>query len=114
MKIIPAKKSDLPDILKLQLKAFNEVAALLNNNQLPALSQNLKEVEEEWHNGIILKYIDEENNIIGSVRAYQDEKLNCHIGKLIVDPSHQKQGIEEGLMKAIEKYFILIHGKNNK
>ncbi|MEE9913064.1 MAG: GNAT family N-acetyltransferase [Deltaproteobacteria bacterium] len=42
--------------------------------------------------------------IVGSVRAYQKDDT-CFIGKLVVLPGYQNQGIGKALMREIEKQF---------
>jgi ribosomal protein S18 acetylase RimI-like enzyme len=39
------------------------------------------------------------------VRGYVDSNDVCHVGKLIVHPGYQNQGIGKALMYEIEKYF---------
>ena len=47
---------------------------------IPPLKQMLEEVYDEFNKGIILKAIDENGVIIGSVRTYQDAGT-VYIGK---------------------------------
>ncbi len=82
------------------------VAKLLNKNDLPPLLQSIEEIQNEYQQSIILKYILEDNKIIGSVRGFLDNDNFCHIGKLIVYPDFQNQGIGKILMYEIEKYFL--------
>ena len=101
MTIQRAEMADLQEILDLQYLAYQSEAKLLNNPDIPPLRQTLDEVEREFRNGIILKATDMDNTIIGSVRAYtQDGTL--YIGKLIVRPDRQGQGIGTKLLAAIE------------
>lgn len=51
-----------------------------------------------------MKAVDENNTIIGSVRAYYD-KGTVYIGKLMVHPSKQRSGIGTQLLIAIENEF---------
>lgn len=101
-----AEIEDLVEILSLQKKAFTEVAKLMNKFDLPPLLQTIEEVRSEYKQGIILKYLSKENKIIGSVRGFSDENNICHIGKLVVDPDYQNQGIGKILMSEIEKRFL--------
>lgn len=98
-----ADKNDLQEILNLQYKAYQSEAKLLNNSEIPPLKQTLNEIEKEFDDGIILKVINEDNFVVGSIRAYsQNDTL--FIGKLIVLPDLQGQGIGTKLLIGIEKF----------
>ncbi len=99
-----AQKNDLEAILELQYLAYQSEAKLLNNPDIPPLKQTLENVVNEFQKGIILKAVDENNVIIGSVRAYS-ENGNVHIGKLIVHPQKQRNGIGTKLLLEIEKEY---------
>lgn len=104
MIIKKAEKKDLHKILDLQYLAYRSEARLFNNPNIPPLSQTLAEVESEYEKGIVLKAVDENNVIIGSVRAFSD-KGTVYIGKLMVHPQKQGQGIGTQLLLAIENEF---------
>ena len=99
-----ACKEDLKEILSLQYIAYQSEAMLFGTTDIPPLKQTLEEVLLEFQRGIILKTTDENGNIIGSVRAYQ-ENGTAHIGKLMVHPDFQKKGIGSMLLSEIEKQF---------
>lgn len=104
-KIEQAEIIDLPEILHLQKKAFEEVAKLMNKCDLPPLLQSIEELKNEYKDSVILKYLSNNNKILGSVRGFLDDSNICHVGKLVVDPNFQNQGIGKALMYEIEKYF---------
>lgn len=104
MKILKAQYSDLQNILELQFLAYQSEAELLNNYEIPPLKQTISEIQNEYVNGIILKAVDDCENIIGSVRAYRDSET-VYIGKLIVHPEHQKKGIGTALLREIETFY---------
>lgn len=107
MKIVKrAEIIDLPEILALQKKAFAEIARLMNRYDLPPLLQPIEELQAEYQYNIILKYLLEDNKIVGSVRGFLDDNNICHIGKLVVDPDFQNQGIGKTLMNEIERHFL--------
>ena len=143
LNITSATRADLPAILNLQKKAFLEVARAFNLKSLPPLEQTLDSLTDEFKNGIILKalfantptvkhdranqfldtglrpYDNDDAIIVGSVRAYQKEDT-CHIGRLVVLPEYQNQGIGKALMREIEhqyqgivKRFELFTGMND-
>jgi ribosomal protein S18 acetylase RimI-like enzyme len=103
MNIIQAQITDAEEILKLQKLAYQSEAEIYNDFNIPPLTQTIEELINQFKNHIFLSVVENET-IIGSVRAIiQDE--TCYIGRLIVHPSKQNQGIGTALMKEIEKYF---------
>ncbi|MGM9572501.1 MAG: GNAT family N-acetyltransferase [bacterium] len=104
MNIKKAEKEDLQEILDLQYIAYQSEAKLFNNPNIPPLKQTLSEVENEYQKGIILKALDENGVIIGSVRAYTANGT-AYIGKLMVHPQKQHQGIGTKLLLEIEKEY---------
>jgi GNAT superfamily N-acetyltransferase len=101
--IINAEFKDLQEILNLQYLAYQSEAKLHNNYTIPPLTQTLEELVRECDNGILLKAIDDNNVIIGSVRGYI-ESNTLFIGKLMVHPKHQGNGIGSQLLHAIEQF----------
>ena len=104
MKILRANETDLNEILELQYLAYQSEAILLRNKNIPPLKQNLKDLQEEYKKKIFLKAIDENKKIIGSVRFFLEDDA-VYIGKLIVNPSNQRQGIGTKLLLEVEKIF---------
>ena len=102
MKIQKAQEIDLRKILDLQCLAYQSEARLLNNPKIPPLKQTISEVKKEFENGVFLKALDGSEAIVGSVRAYSRDGT-LYIGKLIVHPDLQGQGIGTSLLKEIEK-----------
>ena len=100
-----AQKEDLEEILKLQYLAYQSEAKLFGNIDIPALMQTLEEVYDEFQKGAILKAVDDGGIIIGSVRAYQDGGT-VYIGKLMVHPSKQGQGIGTQLLHKMKKQYL--------
>lgn len=99
-----AQKEDLEGILKLQYLAYQSEAELFGNMAIPPLRQTIEEVYDEFQKGVILKAVDDRGVIIGSVRAYQDGET-VYIGKLMVHPSKQGQGIGTQLLLEMEKQY---------
>lgn len=102
--IRPARREDLTDILALQYRAFGQVAETMNNSDLPTLKETEDELAAAYTTGTILKCTID-GRIVGSVRGKADTEGICQIGKLIVDPDCQNQGIGRTLMEAIEEHF---------
>ena len=107
--IKPVVQEDLEEILILQKVTFMEVAKLMNNYNIPPLLQTIQDIENDFKSCTILKYLSPNNQIIGSVRGNIYDDNVCYIGKLIVHPDFQNQGIGKALMVEIERYFPTCH-----
>ena len=94
---------DAEQILALQKLAYRSEAALYEDDALPPLLQTLEELREEFEAQVFLKASAEER-IVGSVRAFVQDST-CFIGRLIVHPQFQGQGIGSALMTEIERRF---------
>ena len=104
VKIEKAEREDLNEILELQYLAYQSEAALFGTNDIPPLRQTLDEVVEEYNVGIILKMVDENGIIIGSVRAKENNDT-VYIGKLMVHPDYRGNGFGTKLLSEIEHLF---------
>lgn len=102
MIITKAERSDLESILKLQYLAYQSEAILLDDFSIPPLKQTIDEIKQEYDRSIFLKATDDNNDIIGSVRAYV-ENNTAFIGKIIVLPAKQGQGVGTKLLFDIER-----------
>lgn len=104
MEIMNAELEDLKEILELQYLAYQSEARLHNNYSIQPLVQILEEVEQEYQKGTILKGINKEGTIIGSIRGYV-EGDTLYIGKVIVHPDQQGKGYGGQLLRAIENMY---------
>ena len=103
-RIEKANLEDVDEILRLQYLAYQSEAALFENIDIPPLTQTIDEVTEEYEKGLILKMIDDDGAIIGSVRAKEADGT-VYIGKLIVHPDHRRKGYGRRLLTEIERNF---------
>jgi ribosomal protein S18 acetylase RimI-like enzyme len=94
---------DLAEILALQKVCYYQEAEIINDFTIKPLLQTINEIGRDLQEQVILKAVLE-NRIIGSVRAFEKEG-SCHIGRLIVRPDHQNQGLGKRLMNEIESLF---------
>jgi len=95
---------DISEILSLQKEAFYEEAVKHNDLLMQPMVQTLKEIEEEFNTNTIFFKKEIDNQIVGSVRAYVENKI-CFIGKLVVAKEYQKRGVAIFLMNELEEYF---------
>ena len=98
-----AKIKDAKGILDLQKLAYKSEAEIYNDYTIPPLTQTLEEIRTDFESHVFLK-ASSDRRIIGSVRAHT-RKETCLIGRLIVHPDFQNQGIGTKLMTEIERYF---------
>jgi ribosomal protein S18 acetylase RimI-like enzyme len=101
--ITTASPEDADAILVLQRLAYRSEAELYGDDTLPPLTETLDQLRAEFGHRLILKAVDN-GLIVGSVRAHQ-EGDTCHIGRLIVHPDRQGQGIGTALMHEVEARF---------
>lgn len=99
-----ATATDAPAILALQQAAYQSEAELYQDWSIPPLTQTLAELQQEIAvSAVLIASLD--NRLVGSVRAVQQTDGSVAIGRLIVDPALQGQGIGSCLMAAIEAAF---------
>ena len=107
MLITESDKNDFKDILELQKLSYQQEAQIYNDYNIPPLKQTYDEILNDYDKMIILKAI-EDNRIIGSVRAYENNN-SCYIGRLIVHPNFQNKGIGTKLMNKMEDKFTSVN-----
>lgn len=95
-----AVAGDAQAILALQKLAYQSEAVLYNDWSIPPLTQTIESLLEEFSVSVVLKAMIG-SQIVGSVRAKVNDEI-CAIGRLIVHPQFQRQGIGSRLLKAIE------------
>jgi len=95
-----ATRADAPAILELQKLAYRAEAGLYDDRNLPPLTQTLEELRAEFAESVVLKAVAD-GVIIGSVRARRDGDT-WHVGRLVVHPDFQGQGLGTRLLRAIE------------
>jgi GNAT superfamily N-acetyltransferase len=101
--IIQATVADAAEILALQKLAFRSDAERHGDFSLPPLLDELVAFRERFADHLFLKAV-EEGRILGSVRAAERDGT-CFIGRLVVQPTRQGQGLGTALMRAVEARF---------
>ena len=100
MNILPALQQDLPEILALQRAAFAAEAQLVNDWNIPPLTQTLDELADDWRKGIMLKAQSGQGALVGTVRGHAAQD-GYYIGRLAVLPQWQGKGVGSALLEAI-------------
>jgi ribosomal protein S18 acetylase RimI-like enzyme len=103
MEIEKATVLDAEELLTLQKLAYRSEAEIYNDFKIPPLVQTLESIQKDLEDQFFLKALIS-GRIIGSVRAYA-QGTTCYIGRLIVNPEFQNQGIGTKLIYEIEKTF---------
>ncbi len=98
--ILKAKKEDERAIYELQKLVYEQEADKFG---ISPLKQSLAEIHVDFQKCTILKAILDDE-IVGSIRAYLSNGA-AHIEKLIIHPDKKGLGIENELLRQIEKYF---------
>jgi ribosomal protein S18 acetylase RimI-like enzyme len=104
MIIEKANNNDANEILFLQKLCYLSEAEIYSDYTIPPLIQTLDEIKADFNNYYFLKVV-EKGRIIGSVRSRISSPGTCYIGRLIVHPDFQNQGIGTQLMNEIEEIF---------
>lgn len=99
--ITEAVAGDAGEIWTVQQAAFLSEGRLNGSYDLPPLTQTLAELEASLSQGLVL-VARRKGRLIGSVRAEVSSNGFWFIGRLMVAPDLQRQGIGRQLMDAIE------------
>ncbi len=95
-----ATPEDAIGILDLQKLAYESEAQIYNDWTISLLLQTVEEIQNEFSTHLFLKAVSK-HSIIGSVRA-RAIGTTCHIGRLVVHPKWQNQGLGAHLLTEIE------------
>ena len=95
-----AHEADADTLLALQRRAYASEARLYDDWTIPPLTQDLASLRAEIATLTFLK-ASTDGAIVGSVRARVVDGC-AQVGRLIVDPPYQRQGIGSALLRAVE------------
>ena len=92
-----------PEILALQKLAYVSEAETYNNFHIQPMTQSLDDLLREFETHTVFKAV-QGGKIVGSVWTLF-KNGTCHVGKLIVHPEAQNQGIGSALMRYLEDFY---------
>jgi ribosomal protein S18 acetylase RimI-like enzyme len=98
--IADAVPEDAGELMTLQRAAFVVEGRRYHDFDLPPLTETLDEVRTAVRTGLVLKALDG-TRIVGAVRGEIDGET-CRVGRLVVAPDRQGQGIASRLMTELE------------
>jgi ribosomal protein S18 acetylase RimI-like enzyme len=104
MLISSAEPADAPEILAIVHAAFRPVAEQYGMASLPPLEDTLEDLLAEVRTHVILKAVDDDGRIVGSIRG-RVCRGTCEVGRLAVEPGVQGRGIGTALAREIEARF---------
>lgn len=105
MKIVRADTSDIPELYRLHLLAFESEAEMIGSRQVPALLETESENALDFCNWVTLKAVDDSGRIAGAVR-YRKSGDVTEIGRLMVHPESRRQGLAQRLLSEVNRLCL--------
>ncbi|GGT29993.1 GNAT family N-acetyltransferase [Nonomuraea spiralis] len=101
MTVERAVASDAGEILTLQRAAYVSEAQLYGDPFIPPLVESLEQMRKAVEAAVVLKAV-EAGRIVGAVRG-QVAGTTCLVGRLVVAPDRQGQGLGTALLEALHE-----------
>jgi GNAT superfamily N-acetyltransferase len=96
-----AEPADAGEILTVQRAAYLTEAQLYGDPFIAALVESLERVRKIIESGAVLKAV-EGHRVVGAVRGQMSDRT-CVVGRLVVAPDRQGQGIGTSLLAALHE-----------
>ncbi|MEQ4716192.1 GNAT family N-acetyltransferase [Nonomuraea sp. B19D2] len=96
-----AVAADAGEILTVQRAAYVSEAQLYGDPYIPPLVESLEQVRKVIESAVVLKALDA-GRVVGSVRG-QVAGTTCLVGRLVVAPDRQGQGLGTALLTALHE-----------
>jgi len=103
LEISTASPSDAGELLTLQRAAFLTEGRLNHTHDIPPLTQTLTELRQSLSSGLTL-VARSHGRLVGSVRGDETDDGAWYVGRLMVAPDLQGQGVGSRLMTEIESW----------
>jgi ribosomal protein S18 acetylase RimI-like enzyme len=98
-----AAVEDAAAIYALQKQAYTSEAEIYRDYSIAPLVETMDEVTQSLQNHVYLKAVSG-GQICGAVRGLEDGG-SCFVGRLMVHPAMQNQGLGAKLLRELEKVF---------
>ncbi|WP_173526302.1 GNAT family N-acetyltransferase [Nonomuraea antri] len=102
MQIERAVAADAGEILTLQRAAYVSEAQLYGDPYIPPLVESLEQVRKAIETSMVLKAADQ-GRVVAAVRG-QLAGATCLVGRLVVAPDRQGQGLGTALLTALHEH----------
>ncbi|MFB9628173.1 GNAT family N-acetyltransferase [Nonomuraea helvata] len=96
-----AVAADAGEILTVQRAAYVSEAQLYGDPYIPPLVESLEQVRKVIESAVVLKALDT-GRVVGAVRG-QVSGTTCLVGRLVVAPDRQGQGLGTALLTALHE-----------
>ncbi|MFC5831999.1 GNAT family N-acetyltransferase [Nonomuraea insulae] len=96
-----AVAADAGELLTLQRAAYVTEAQLYGDPYIPPLVESLEQIRKIIEGALVLKALDA-GRIVGAVRG-QLSGATCLVGRLVVAPDRQGQGVGTALLRAVHE-----------
>jgi ribosomal protein S18 acetylase RimI-like enzyme len=99
-----ARLEDAAVILDVQKEAFLPATRRYRELRLPPLLERIEDVEHDIREHTVLVAEEPGGRLLGAVRGRQGDEC-VYVGRLVVDPVAQRQGVATALMLELEGRF---------
>lgn len=103
MKIVKATESDILELYRLQLLAFESEAEMIGSRKVPALMESEADFKAAFNQWLTYKMIDDAGQIIGGIRYKYDDGY-VDVGRLMVHPEYRQQGLAQKLLAFVDEH----------
>jgi len=103
--IVRASVDDAEEVLGVIRRAFGPVAEQYGDPELPPLVETLDSHRKRYETSVVLKALDADGRIVGTVQGESRDDGCCYVARLAVDPARQGTGIGRTLTEALEAEF---------
>ena len=103
-------EKDAGEMMTLQRAAYVSEAAMYEDFALRPLTETVDEIRAELADpSVVALGVREQGRLIGSVRVRRTGEDEAYVGRLVVAPDRQGEGIGTHLLRVAESVFPAVH-----